>query len=136
MKRIFAVALVVLSLGLVVRPASAQGQKASDEPTEFVVNKDLAKAGKGVWAAKGCAGCHTIGKGRLAAPDLNGLFARRGQDWVKHWLKDPDAMLASDETAKALLVEYKLKMPNLKLTDDEITAVMNYIASENKPGKK
>lgn len=132
MKKLFLAALVVGGCCVMARPASAQQAKASDE---VVVNKDLAKTGKNVWNAKGCAGCHTIGKGRLAAPDLNGLFGRRTTDWVKRWLHDPDAMIANDETAKALFVEYKMKMPNLKLTDAEIDAVMNYIASENKVKK-
>jgi len=137
MKRMAFLAVVALAAAVSPRAAQAQeGPKASeDAPTPFVVDKNLAKAGKNVWSNKGCMGCHTIGKGRLAAPDLNGLFDRRSQSWVKAWLHDPDAMLAEDATAKALFAEYKMKMPNLKLSADEITQVMNYIASENKVKK-
>lgn len=119
-------------------PCAAHAQavaKVEDRPIAFVVDKKLAKAGKAVWTARGCMGCHTIGKGRLAAPDLNGLFDRRAQAWVRSWLQDPDAMLATDSTAKALLAEYRIEMPNFKLSADEITALINYIASESKMRK-
>jgi len=52
-------------------------------------------------------------------------------------LKDPPAMMQTDETAKALVVEYKgMKMPNLQLKPEEIDALLNHIANESKKVKK
>jgi mono/diheme cytochrome c family protein len=137
MKSQVAIAVTVLALVAGVKPLSAQEQKASTSAMpQFVVDKKLADTGKGLFTAKGCIGCHTIGKGRLAAPDLNGLLDRRSPEWIKKWLHDPEVMLASDPTAQGLLKEYNnLRMPNLKLTDDEILALMNYIASQSKVKK-
>lgn len=128
------VVAVVIAAGavLMASPASAQDTQAS-EP--FVVDKSLAKAGKSVWSAKGCMGCHMIGK-KMAAPDLNGLYERRTAEWVKSWLKDPAPFFESDEAVKAMVKEYNgMKMPNLKLTDAQIDQVMHYIASEQKAKK-
>ena len=126
---------VTLALLLTAAPAMAQ-QKQSAEPTTFVADKALAGTGKKVWAARACTGCHTIGKGRLIGPDLNGVLQRRPIAWLKKWLHDPEAMLASDSVAMSLLDEYKIRMPNLNLSAAEIEALLNYVASESKPKKK
>lgn len=89
------------------------------------------KKGKSLWNSKGCMGCHTIGKGRAAGPDLMGVLDRRSLDWVQRWLHDPPAMQQSDSTAKALIVQFNnTKMPNLQLTDEEVTALIAYVADQ------
>jgi mono/diheme cytochrome c family protein len=126
-------AFVTGGVMMAAAPASGQETKASEA---IVVDKNLAKAGKGVWSSKGCMGCHMIGK-KMAAPDLNGLYERRTPDWVKAWLKNPEPMFESDEAVKAMVKEYNgLKMPNMKLTDAQVDQVMHYIASEQKAAKK
>jgi protein SCO1/2 len=98
-----------------------------------------AKRGQDLFDKKGCAACHNIAKageephrrpgGKQAGPDLAGVTERRDRDWLKRWLKDPDAMLASDSIAIAMMVAAKnLKMPNMKLKDDEIEALINYLS--------
>lgn len=45
--------------------------------------------------------------------------------------------MASDPTAQELLKEYKgVKMPNLKLKDDEVEALLHFMAAESAKGKK
>jgi protein SCO1 len=97
-----------------------------------------AQSGEAVYKKKGCAACHNISKageehrrpgGKQAGPDLAGVTERRDRDWLRRWLKDPNAMLQSDPTAIALMAEAKnLKMPNMKLTDAEIEALIDYLA--------
>jgi nitrite reductase (NO-forming) len=99
----------------------------------LTVDVKLAARGKALFTAKGCTACHNIGAGRTVGPDLAGLFQRRTVPWVKAWLRDPDKMLEKDDTAKAMFDEYNIAMPNLNLTDAEITALMHYIAQQNKP---
>ena len=118
-----------------VRPAFAQNK--SDETKAFVVSDSLAKVGEAVWSAKGCLSCHTIGKESVLAPDLAGVLTRRTPEWVRSFIRDPDALLERDDTAKALLERYNfLRMPNFKLTDAEIDAVMHYIAAQSRHQKK
>jgi len=96
------------------------------------VDPNLAKRGKSLFQSKGCTACHTIGKGKLAGPDLIGVTDRRSHDWLKRWLKNPADLIGSDSIADAMVVEAKnVKMPNMKLSDSDIEALLNYFA-ENK----
>lgn len=131
-----AIGFGTLAVMLAAVPAHAQEEKSNDGAAAFTVDKELAKSGKKVWTAKGCMGCHTIGKGKLAAPDLNGLYERRDVEWVKRWLKTPEPMFETDEAVKTMVKEWNgLKMPNLKLSDAEIDAVMHYIGEQQKTKK-
>jgi mono/diheme cytochrome c family protein len=120
----------------VATPSFAQ-EKASDAAATFTVDAAKAKAGSKVFAAKACVGCHTIGKGRLAGPDLAGVLERRTETWARTWLKDPTPMFETDETAKALLKEYNnVKMPNMKLTEEQIDQLLHYIVETGSKAKK
>ena len=124
----------MLALALFV-PENAQAQAAA-EPA-FVVDEALAKKGKSLFQARACSGCHTIGKGKMAGPDLAHVHNRRSLDWLKAWLKDPPAMMETDSTAKALLKQYNnMKMPNMKLTEDESLALIHHMANESKKVKE
>jgi len=98
---------------------------------QFSVDDKKAEHGKTVFVAKGCNGCHTIGRGNLAAPDLAGVLDRRPEEWLKKWLKDPRPFLEKDEYAKALSRKFNgMRMPDLDLSDKEIDAVLHYIAQQ------
>ena len=122
-------ALCGLVLGaLVVSGAVAQAQQKS-----MTVDPALAKQGKSLFQKKGCNGCYTIGKGRMAGPDLMGVTNRRTGEWLKRWIKAPDLMYDSDSIAKALIADFAqlAKMPNLHLSDAEVDALVNYLAQES-----
>ena len=107
--------------------ASAQGADAQ------------VKRGQTLWQNRGCAGCHSIGKGKGSgvAPDLAGVTQRRSKEWIHNWLKDTDAMLASDSAAQAMLKEYKnTKMPNQKLTEADADAIIAFIQATEAKQKK
>lgn len=90
----------------------------------------LARRGAVLFTSKGCNACHTVGKnGKMAGPDLAGVTNRRSRDWLRRWLKDPNAMFGSDSIVDAMVVQAKnVKMPNMKLQDSEIEALINYFA--------
>jgi protein SCO1 len=109
---------------LSVSALNAQSAGVSTDPA-------VIKKGKALWTNKGCMGCHTIGKGRAAGPDLIGVLSRRSLEWVERWLHDPPAMQQSDSTARALVAQFNnTKMPNLQLGDEEVTALIAYIADQ------
>lgn len=115
-----------LAVGL---PAAAAAQGSS-----ITVDEALASRGKTVWTQRGCAGCHSFGK-RGAGPDLVGVDHRRSKEWLQRWLKETTQMLETDSVAQALVVEYKgVKMPQFKLPDADIEALIHYMARES--GKK
>lgn len=99
-------------------------------------NDAAAKRGKMLWTNRGCGSCHGIGK-KMAGPDLAGLESRRTPEWLNRWLKETNAMLASDSTAMALLAEWKgIKMPQQNLTDQDISALLSYLRFEEGKMKK
>jgi cytochrome c2 len=124
-----------VQFGLVIGAMTICSSVASAQ--SVAVDANQAKRGKTLWQNRGCAACHTIGKGRVAGPDLLGVTSRRDTAWLRRWLKNTDEMLASDSTAQSLLAEANgVKMPNLKLTDADVTALIHYLASESEKKQK
>jgi nitric oxide reductase subunit C len=75
-----------------------------DQMTESVVR------GKHIWDTNNCMGCHTIlGEGAYYAPELTKVVDRRGEAWLKVFLKDPQAMFPGGR-----------KMVQYNFTDQEI----------------
>lgn len=90
-----------------------------------------------------CAACHTIGGGDIVAlkqrrvgPDLVGVTQKRDRAWLVRWLKEPDKMIAEkDPIAIELYAKYnKVPMPNLRLNEIEINALLTYIEEESHRG--
>ena len=49
--------------------------------------------GKALWEANNCMGCHTIfGEGAYYGPELTKVYERRGPDFIRAMLRDPEAM--------------------------------------------
>ena len=134
MNRTFKLSVVAGAVALLgALPLSlAHGQGSA--PT---VDPALAKKGRSMFASKGCNGCHSINGGERAGPDLAGVSERRDAEWLKKFLKDPPTMLTTDSLAMSLLAKYKnVKMPNMKLSDADIDALLHYIAEETAKKKK
>jgi len=83
--------------------------------------------------ARRCGACHTIGGGGTHAPDLLGVTDRRDRAWLTRFIAAPNEMRAAgDSTALALRAKYQVQMPNLLLTDDEVQAVIGYVAEQSR----
>lgn len=87
-----------------------------------------------------CAACHTVGTKDDAkpgkppvGPDLLWVTRKRDRAWLTRWLAEPDKMLAEkDPLATTLLAEYdNVAMPNLRLGDVEIQALLAYFEEES-----
>ena len=100
-----------------------------------------AAAGEALFKKKGCPACHNIAKaggdphrppgGKGSGPDLAGVTQRRTEGWLRQWLKDPKTMQATDSTAIAMVIHAKnLKMPDFKLTDTEVEALVNFLKTK------
>jgi protein SCO1/2 len=88
-----------------------------------------------------CAACHTIGRGdvrevaeRRIGPDLFDVGERRDREWLERWLQEPDKMLEEeDPLAVSLLAAWDgIPMPNLRLSDAEVTQILGYIDQESR----
>jgi len=82
--------------------------------------------------ARQCAPCHTIGHGDKIGPDLLGVTNTRNRDWLVQKLLRPEQMLAEkDPITVALNEKYNnVKMPNLRLSDEDINLLLGYIATQ------
>jgi nitric oxide reductase subunit C len=77
-------------------------------------------AGKDVWHRNNCINCHTLlGEGAYYAPDLTQITTQRGAAYLSEFLKDPSRFY-SEERDRRL-------MPTLKLSDQEITALIAFL---------
>lgn len=85
-----------------------------------------------------CSSCHSVDgieeEGALG-PDLAGVTERRERLWLIKWLKSPDKMIEEkDPLALALLKKYNnLKMPNLRLTEEDVVNLLDYMATLKVP---
>jgi protein SCO1/2 len=79
-----------------------------------------------------CDSCHSLEATDGLGPGLQGVTQRRDRAWLTRWLKMPDRMLEEkDPVATELFNRYqKLSMPNLRLTDAEIEALINYMEAD------
>jgi protein SCO1/2 len=80
-----------------------------------------------------CAACHTIGQGDSLGPDLLGVTAARTRDWLAGMIAAPNEMLSKkDPVATALFTRYKeLRMPNLRLGEVDVDALIGYLKSQD-----
>ena len=119
-------ALAAIAFGL---PATMAAQGSA-----FSVDPNLAERGRKVFLSPltGCYGCHAFGR-RLAGPDLMAVAERRDHDWLRRFLKETEAMLLGDPQGQAMLEEWKgVRMPQFKLTDADINALIHYFADETR----
>jgi nitric oxide reductase subunit C len=74
------------------------------------------KRGKLLWDKNNCMGCHTImGEGAYYAPELTKVYDRRGPEWMKVFIKDPQAMFPGER-----------KMTKYNFTDAEINDLIAF----------
>lgn len=71
---------------------------------------DAVKHGKHIWEKNDCIGCHTLlGEGAYFAPELGNVYARRGGEFIKAWIK-----------AQPTKSPGRRQMPQFNLTDQEL----------------
>lgn len=116
------------AIGIIAAGTGAAGASDSEHhniPATGAPTDPVAVRGKLSFENK-CLACHSIGGGDKVGPDLYGATKRHDTAWLTRWLKNPDEMLKTDATAKALLEKYKLPMPNQNASDAEIREYIEY----------
>lgn len=112
---------------------NSQATVAAANPAEATPVK-ISHTGKYLFG-KQCAACHTIGHGDKIGPDLEGVATAQGTAWVTRYIADPDKVLASgDPIARALAAKYKVPMPNLRLGELDVEAIVNFLNAMDSSG--
>ncbi|MFV0416074.1 MAG: c-type cytochrome [Chthoniobacterales bacterium] len=86
-------------------------QTNDDQITEDVI------AGKAIWEENNCMGCHTLfGEGAYYAPELTKTVERRGEPWLRVFLKDPQKMYPG-----------RRKMVQYDFTEEELDQIIAFL---------
>jgi mono/diheme cytochrome c family protein len=113
-----AFAAVALTAGTLVArtPAQTPAPTAAQQAAAI-------KAGQKVYADQKCSMCHSVaGVGAKMAP-LDGVGSKLTADDIRSWITDPDSMAAK------LPVKPKIKMKKYTLKDEDLNALVSYLAS-------
>ncbi len=113
------------AVGVIAAGGGAGDAEHHNIPATGAPTDPVAVQGKLAFESK-CLACHTIAGGDRIGPDLFGTTKRHEEAWLARWLKDPDAMLKDDATAKAMLDKYKIPMPNQGLSDQDVREFIAY----------
>lgn len=122
-----ATAVALLAWGLAL-PAFAQATAAPVAPSE--------PPPEALFFGKRCGGCHTLGDGDRVGPDLIGATDRRDAAWLRTFIRGPGAAIDRGDPIAAPLSQRfnNVRMPDQALTDEELQAVLGYIAACTKVG--
>jgi mono/diheme cytochrome c family protein len=125
-------AMLAAGLVLIILSLFAIGSSVQADMPEVPLGMPFlqgAAEGKVIFDEK-CAGCHTIGGGKLVGPDLKDITQQRELQWIKDFILDPASMIASDADAQQLYEEYNnFPMPNMGLTVEQVDQVVEYISN-------
>lgn len=110
---------VPLALGSLLAALVGLADAASPPPS--------AEAGRALFQEK-CGVCHTIGRGVLIGPDLQGVTERREEAWLAVHIQSPSIHHAQhDPIAVANLGKFRMRMPDLGLAESQVEAVIAYL---------
>ncbi|PCJ26827.1 MAG: cytochrome C [Flavobacteriales bacterium] len=87
--------------------------------------------GKKIFKAN-CAACHSVGSNKVVGPGLEGISEKYSEEWLLKWTKNSTELIASGDADAIAAFEKGLMIPmppQEHLSDGELKAVYNYIAS-------
>lgn len=104
------------------------------EPAPIAVIPTTQEVDPGVESGKqlfktNCAACHKL-EGKLIGPELLGIGEKRDADWLKLWIKDNNALVASgDKLAKEVADSNPAAMtPFPQFSEQDIENLLKYLA--------
>ena len=101
-------AFLLLTLDTIQRVPAQTNQ---ENITEAVIR------GKDIWTRNNCMGCHTLlGEGAYYAPELTKVYERRGANFIRAMLRDPQAMYPGQR-----------KMQKYNFNDQEIEDLVAFL---------
>lgn len=106
--------LVLLAIGFLLYSITLY----STQPRKTPAVTELSSKGKLVWQQYNCTGCHQVyGLGGYLGPDLTNTYSRKGPAYIK-----------------AFLAGGTVTMPNFRLSEEEMEALVAYLQNIDASG--
>ena len=86
----------------------------------------LVAAGETVYNVK-CASCHKLTDEKLVGPGWQGVTSRRAPEWIMNFITNTDEMIDKDTGAQNMFEEYRVRMPNQSLSDNDARATLEFM---------
>lgn len=90
------------------------------------LDASMVEKGKSIYEMK-CAACHKLTDQRVVGPGWAGITEKRKPEWIMNMTINVEQMLKEDPTAKELLKECLVAMPNQNLTEEDARNVLEFI---------
>lgn len=94
------------------------------------LDKSLVANGQAIYDLK-CSACHKLTDQRVVGPGFKGVTERRTPEWIMNMAMNADVMLEKDPTARELLKECLVRMPNQNLSKDDARSVLEFFYSND-----
>ncbi len=129
-RRSYLLAIPVVSSLLLLGACGSDSPAAGDSDS----GTDVAmSAGEAIFRDQ-CTACHTFGRDDTTrGPDLMALKLKP-DGWLRHWLEDPSAMIERNGYAEKIADEWGIVMPDLDLSDQDITDVITFLRAQKDIG--
>ena len=88
----------------------------------------MVASGKAIYEMK-CQACHKLSDKRVVGPGWKGLTEKRKPEWIMNMVMNVEEMLKEDPTAKDLLKQCLVRMPNQNLTEQDSRDVLEFMFS-------
>ena len=114
-----------------VATAKAAPAAPAKPPAAFNVDDAKAKQGAGLFKSKNCATCHSIDGSRLVGPTMKGIWGRKEkmQDGTELYVDRAYFVRSVKAPMDQIVAGYPAGMLQIELSDDEIDALLHYVAS-------
>ncbi len=125
--------LIILSSVLFLLYLSSCTKNTSIDPRSIPTDSASIAIGKTKFS-QNCASCHNFKKDGIG-PQLGGLTRTIDTEWIREFIKNPKAKIASgDERAKELFEQYKTEMISFSfLTDDDLNSILAFMHTKGTP---
>lgn len=127
----YCIVLSMFALGACSKPVASGGDGPSDivvPVLRYATDSGSIERGNRLFTIKGCAGCHSFGRGKLIGPDLQGVTARRTLPWLERMILKPEVMIREDPAAKALFGQYMAAMGNQSVDPEtELGPILSFL---------
>lgn len=116
--RVTLVGVVVVLLIVTLKRTSEwpRGQTAADESVRL--------SGEQLFTSAGCAACHSIGRGVVIGPDLEGVGERYPKEVLVQWIVDPSILY---EQRGIPLNQGFPMMPKLGVSEADAVKIVEYL---------